>query len=94
MIHGNGLTLEDNVSVGPQRRGALRPGRSRLPAGEQLHHIEQGDAGGELPGSRQLGGIGGGADSANSFVTGAPAQVKRPVTEKQLSAMRTPLRNW
>ena len=25
---------------------------------------------------------------ANSFVAGAPAQVKRPITEKQLSAMR------
>ena len=88
VIHGNGLTLEDRVSVGHSvvvhcdrvGRGSLLGNNSTV-----LNKVTLGEnclvaanaavlAGTQIP--------------PNSFVTGIPAQVKRQVTEKQLSAMR------
>ncbi len=88
VIHGNGLTLEDHVSVGHSvvvhcdvvGRGSLLGNNCTV-----LNKVTLGEnclvaansavlAGAQIP--------------ANSFVTGAPAQVKRAVTEKQLTAMR------
>ena len=88
VIHGNGLTLEERVSVGHSvvvhcdrvGRGSLLGNNCTI-----LNHVTLGEncliaansavlVGSQIP--------------PNSFVTGAPAQVKRPITEKQLSAMR------
>lgn len=88
VIHGNGLTLEDRVSVGHSvvvhcdrvGRGSLLGNNSTV-----LNKVTLGEnclvaanaavlAGTQIP--------------PNSFVTGIPAQVKRQVTEKQLSAMQ------
>ena len=88
VVHGNALTLEDYVSVGHSVVvHCLRVGRGSLLGNNctVLNYVTLGEncliaansavlAGAEIP--------------ANSFVTGAPAQVKRPVTEKQLAAMR------
>ena len=88
VIHGNGLTLEDHVSVGHSvvvhcdrvGRGSLLGNNctvlNRVTLGENCLVAANAAilAGTQIP--------------ANSFVTGIPAEVKRPVTEKQLSAMR------
>ena len=88
VIHGNGLTLEDHVSVGHSvvvhcdrvGRGSLLGNNctvlNRVTLGENCLVAANAAilAGTQIP--------------PNSFVTGIPAEVKRPVTEKQLAAMR------
>ena len=88
VIHGNGLTLEDHVSVGHSvvvhcdriGRGSLLGNNCTI-----LNKVTMGEyclvaanaavlAGTKIP--------------DNSFVTGVPASVKRQVTEKQITAMR------
>ena len=88
VIHGNGLTLEDNVSVGHSvvvhcdrvGRGSLLGNNCTV-----LNKVTLGENCLVAANSAVLAGT---HIPANSFVTGAPAAVKRPVTEKQLSAMR------
>ena len=88
VIHGNGLTLEDHVSVGHSvvvhcdrvGRGSLLGNNctvlNRVTLGENCLVAANAAilAGMQIP--------------PNSFVTGIPAEVKRPVTEKQVAAMR------
>ena len=88
VIHGNGLTLEDHVSVGHSvvvhcdrvGRGSLLGNNctvlNRVTLGENCLVAANAAilAGTQIP--------------PNSFVTGIPAEIKRPVTEKQLAAMR------
>ena len=88
VIHGNGLTIEERVSVGHSvvvhcdlvGRGSLLGNNCTI-----LNKVTLGEnclvaansavlAGSQIP--------------ANSFVTGIPAEVKRSVTDRQLSAMQ------
>ena len=88
VIHGNGLTLEEHVSVGHSvvvhcdvvGRGSLLGNNCTI-----LNKVTLGEnclvaantavlAGTQIP--------------ANSFVTGIPGGVKRPITDKQLTGMR------
>ena len=88
VIHGNGLTLEDRVSVGHSvvvhcdhvGSGSLLGNNCTI-----LNNVTLGENCLVAANSAVLNGS---QIPANSFVAGAPAQVKRPVTEKQLLAMR------
>ena len=88
VIHGNGLTLEDHVSVGHSvvvhcdrvGRGSLLGNNCTV-----LNNVTLGENCLVAANSAVLNGT---QIPANSFVTGAPASVKRRVTEKQISAMR------
>ncbi len=88
VIHGNGLTLEDHVSVGHSvvvhcdrvGRGSLLGNNCTI-----LNKVILGEDCLVAANSAVLAGV---QIPPNSFVVGAPAQVKRQVTEKQLSAMR------
>ena len=88
VIHGNGLTLEDHVSVGHSvvvhcdrvGRGSLLGNNCTV-----LNKVTLGENCLVAANSAVLAGT---QIPPNSFVTGAPAAVKRPITEKQLSAMR------
>ena len=88
VIHGNGLTLEDHVSVGHSvvvhcdrvGRGSLLGNNCTI-----LNHVTLGENCLVAANSAVLAGT---QVPANSFVTGVPASVKRQVTEKQKTAMR------
>ena len=88
VIHGNGLTLEDHVSVGHSvvvhcdrvGSGSLLGNNCTV-----LNKVILGENCLVAANSAVLAGT---QIPANSFVTGAPASVKRQVTVKQLTAMR------
>ena len=88
VIHGNGLTLEDHVSVGHSvvvhcdrvGRGSLLGNNCTI-----LNNVTLGENCLVAANSAVLNGS---QIPPNSFVVGAPAQVKRQVTEKQITAMR------
>ncbi len=88
VIHGNGLTLEEGVSVGHSvvvhcdrvGRGSLLGNNCTV-----LNNVTLGENCLVAANSAVLNGT---QVPPNSFVTGAPASVKRQVTERQISAMR------
>ena len=88
VIHGNALAIEDHVSVGHSvvvhcdrvGRGSLLGNNCTI-----LNKVTLGENCLVAANSAVLAGT---QIPANSFVTGLPATVKRPVTEKQLSGMR------
>ena len=88
VIHGNGLTIEEGVSVGHSvvvhcdrvGRGSLLGNNCTV-----LNNVTLGENCLVAANSAVLNGT---HVPANSFVTGAPASVKRQVTERQMAAMR------
>ena len=88
VIHGNGLTIEDNVSVGHSvvvhcdvvGRGSLLGNNCTI-----LNKVVLGENCLVAANSAVLAGM---QIPARSFVTGVPASVKRQVTEKQITGMR------
>ena len=88
VIHGNGLTIEEGVSVGHSvvvhcdrvGRGSLLGNNCTI-----LNNVTLGENCLIAANSAVLNGT---QVPDNSFVTGAPASVKRQVTERQASAMR------
>ena len=88
VIHGNGLTIEEGVSVGHSvvvhcdrvGRGSLLGNNCTV-----LNNVTLGENCLVAANSAVLNGT---HVPANSFVTGAPASVKRQVTERQIAAMR------
>ena len=88
VIHGNGLTLEDRVSVGHSVVVHCdRVGRGSL-LGNNCTVLNKVTLGENCLVAANAAVLAGTQIPPNSFVTGIPAQVKRAVTEKQLSAMR------
>ena len=88
VIHGNGLTLEDHVSVGHSVVVHCdRVGRGSL-LGNNCTVLNKVTLGENCLVAANSAVLAGAQIPPNSFVTGAPAQVKRQVTEKQLTAMR------
>lgn len=88
VIHGNGLTLEDRVSVGHSVVVHCdRVGRGSL-LGNNCTVLNKVTLGEHCLVAANAAVLAGTQIPPNSFVTGIPAQVKRQVTEKQLSAMR------
>ena len=87
VIHGNGLTIEDHVSIGHSvvvhcdrvGKGTLLGNNCTI-----LNQVTLGDSCLVAANSVVLGGT---QVPARSFVTGAPGQVKREVTDKQISQM-------
>ena len=87
VIHGNGLTIEDYVSIGHSvvvhcdrvGKGTLLGNNCTI-----LNQVTLGDSCLVAANSVVLGGT---QVPARSFVTGAPGQVKREVTDKQISQM-------
>ena len=87
VIHGNGLTIEDHVSIGHSvvvhcdrvGKGTLLGNNCTI-----LNQVTLGDRCLVAANSVVLGGT---QVPARSFVTGAPGQVKREVTDKQISQM-------
>ena len=87
VIHGNGLTIEDHVSIGHSvvvhcdrvGKGTLLGYNCTI-----LNQVTLGDSCLVAANSVVLGGT---QVPARSFVTGAPGQVKREVTDKQISQM-------
>ena len=87
VIHGNGLTIEDHVSIGHSVVvHCARVGKGTLLGNNCtiLNQVTLGDSCLVAANSVVLGGT---QVPARSFVTGAPGQVKREVTEKQISQM-------
>ena len=88
VIHGNGLTIEEGVSVGHSvvvhcdrvGRGSLLGNNCTV-----LNNVTLGENCLVAANSAVLNGT---QVPDNSFVTGAPASVKRQVTERQMAAMR------
>ena len=86
-IHGNGLTIEDHVSIGHSvvvhcdrvGKGTLLGDNCTI-----LNQVTLGDSCLVAANSVVLGGT---QVPARSFVTGAPGEVKREVTDKQISQM-------
>ena len=88
VIHGNGLTLEDRVSVGHSVVVHCdRVGRGSL-LGNNCTVLNKVTLGEHCLVAANAAVLAGTQIPPNSFVTGIPAQVKRTVTEKQLSAMQ------
>ena len=87
VIHGNGLTIEDHVSIGHSvvvhcdrvGKGTLLGNNCTI-----LNQVTHGDSCLVAANSVVLGGT---QVPARSVVTGAPGQVKREVTDKQISQM-------
>ena len=87
VIHGNGLTIEDHVSIGHSvvvhcdrvGKGTLLGDNCTI-----LNQVTLGDSCLVAANSVVLGGT---QVPARSFVTGAPGEVKREVTDKQISQM-------
>jgi carbonic anhydrase/acetyltransferase-like protein (isoleucine patch superfamily) len=87
VIHGNGLTIEDHVSVGHSvvvhcdrvRKGSLLGNNCTI-----LNRVVLGENCLVAANSVVLGGT---QVPDRSFVTGAPASVKREVTDKQVAQM-------
>ena len=87
VIHGNGLTIEYHVSIGHSvvvhcdrvGKGTLLGNNCTI-----LNQVTLGDSCLVAANSVVLGGT---QVPARSFVTGAPGQVKREVTDKQISQM-------
>ena len=87
VIHGNGLTIEDHVSIGHSvvvhcdrvGKGTLLGNNCTI-----LNKVTLGDCCLVAANSVVFGGT---QVPARSFVTGAPGQVKREVTDKQISQM-------
>ena len=87
VIHGNGLTIEDHVSIGHSVVVHCdRVGRGSL-LGNNCTVLEEVTLGENCLIAANSVVLGGTQVPARSFVTGAPAQVKRPVTEKQIAQM-------
>ena len=88
VIHGNGLTLEDHVSVGHSVVVHCdRVGRGSL-LGNNCTVLNRVTLGENCLVAANAAVLAGTQIPPNSFVTGIPAEVKRTVTEKQLAAMR------
>ena len=88
VIHGNGLTLEDRVSVGHSVVvHCERVGRGSL-LGNNCTVLNRAILGENCLIAANSVVLDGTRFPANSFVVGAPGQVKRDITEKQLSLMR------
>lgn len=88
VIHGNGLTLEDRVSVGHSVVVHCdRVGRGSL-LGNNCTVLNKVTLGENCLVAANAAVLAGTQIPPNSFVTGIPAQVKRTVTGKQLSAMQ------
>ena len=87
VIHGNGLTIEDHVSIGHSvvvhcdrvGKGTLLGNNCTI-----LNQVTLGDSCLVAANSVVLGGT---QVPARSFVTGAPGQVKREVTDKHIAQM-------
>ena len=87
VIHGNGLTIEDHVSIGHSvvvhcdrvGQGTLLGNNCTI-----LNEVILGDGCLVAANSVVLGGT---QVPARSFVTGAPGKVKREVTDKQIAQM-------
>ena len=87
VIHGNGLTLEDRVSIGHSVVVHCdRVGRGSL-LGNNCTVLNRAILGENCLIAANSVVLDGARFPANSFVVGAPAQVKRQVSEKQLSLM-------
>ena len=88
VIHGNGLTLEDYVSVGHSVVVHCdRVGRGSL-LGNNCTVLNKVTLGENCLVAANAAVLAGTQIPAKSFVTGIPATVKRQVTEKQITAMR------
>ena len=88
VIHGNGLTLEDRVSVGHSVVvHCRRVGRGSL-LGNNCTVLNRAILGENCLIAANSVVLDGAQFPDNSFVVGAPGQVKRQVSEKQLRAMR------
>ena len=87
VIHGNGLLIEDNVSVGHSVVvHCERVGRGSL-LGNNCTILNQVVLGENCLVAANSVVLGGSQVPARSFVTGAPGQVKREVSDNQISQM-------
>ena len=87
VIHGNGLPIEDHVSIGHSVVVHCdRVGKGTL-LGNNCTILNQVTLGDSCRGAANSVVLGGTQVPARSFVTGAPGQVKREVTDKQISQM-------
>ena len=87
VIHGNGLIIEDNVSVGHSVVvHCERVGRGSL-LGNNCTILNQVVLGENCLVAANSVVLGGSQVPARSFVTGAPGQVKREVSDSQISQM-------
>ncbi|MCS5668447.1 MAG: gamma carbonic anhydrase family protein [Dehalococcoidia bacterium] len=87
VIHGNGLTIEDHVSVGHSVVvHCERVGRGSL-LGNNCTILNQVVLGENCLVAANSVVLGGSQVPARSFVTGAPGQVKREVSDSQISQM-------
>ncbi len=88
VIHGNGLTLEDRVSVGHSVVvHCNRVGRGSL-LGNNCTVLNRAILEENCLVAANSVVLDGARFPANSFIVGAPAQVKRQISEKQLASMR------
>ena len=87
VIHGNGLTIEDHVSIGHSVVVHCdRVGKGTL-LGNNCTILNEGILGDSCLVAANSVVLGGTKVPARSFVIGAPGQVKREVTDKQISQM-------
>ena len=87
VIHGNGLIIEDHVSVGHSVVvHCERVGRGSL-LGSNCTILNQVVLGENCLVAANSVVLGGSQEPARSFVTGAPGQVKREVSDNQISQM-------
>lgn len=88
VIHGNGLTLEDRVSVGHSVVVHCERVGSGSLLGNNCTVLNRAILGENCLIAANSVVLAGARFPANSFVVGAPAQVKREVSGKQLASMR------